>query len=52
MINGCGAIVGMRISRGSRSAMRKLTPLLLVYHKFHMIGSGIEPGQPRWEADD
>jgi hypothetical protein len=39
-----GAVVGMRIGRGSRSTLRQpaLVPLV---HKFHMI-SGIELGLP------
>jgi hypothetical protein len=45
-----GAIGGMKTGRGNRSTRRK--PALAPFYppQSHMRTSGLEPGQPRWEA--
>jgi hypothetical protein len=48
----CGAIGGMKIGRGNRSARRKPAPEQFCPPNIPLAKPGLEPRPPRWEASD
>jgi hypothetical protein len=47
-----GEFGGMKIDRGNRSTRRKPAPAPLCPPQIPLARPGIEPGPPRWEAND
>jgi hypothetical protein len=52
LINECGAVGGMRISKGSSGTPENVCQFHFAHHTFHMTLPGNEPGLPWWEAGD
>jgi hypothetical protein len=47
-----GEFGGMKIGRGNRSTRRKPAPAPLSPPQIPLVRPGLEPGPPRWEAND
>lgn len=50
MLNKCGAVGAMRTGMRDWCTLRSSAQCHFVHHESHMTLSGIEPGQPQWQA--